>query len=137
LETYLLDLKNQIGHLRLLLEAVEADLSASAENIQTAKNTEAWLMSLRERIAEVEGDAEAAFEKRRELVRLLVERITVDRGDDGQLRVEITYRFGPTSERGYSEAEQEDRFVGGVQVFPLKRPANSLKIWSTCTRMRP
>jgi site-specific DNA recombinase len=135
LETYLLDLKNQIGNLRLLLESVEADLSASAENKQTAKNTEAWLMSLRERIAEVEGDTETAFEKRRKLARLLVERITVGRSEDGQTQVEITYRFGPPSE-GSGEAEQEDMFVGGVQVFPLKRPANSLKIWSTCTRMR-
>src|SRR5215204_7076626 len=32
LETYLLDLKNQIGNLRLLIESVEADLSASAES---------------------------------------------------------------------------------------------------------
>jgi site-specific DNA recombinase len=135
LETYLLDLKNQIGNLRLLLESVEADLSTSAENKQAAKSTEAWLMSLRERIAEVEGDTETAFEKRRELVRLLVERITADRSEDGQARIEITYRFGPPSERS-GEADQEESFVGGVQVFPLKRPANSLNIWSTRTRMR-
>ena len=127
LETYFLDLKNQIGNLRLLLESVEADLSASAENKRAAKNTEAWLMSLRGRIAGVEKDTEAAFEKRRELVRLLVERITIDRGEDGQAQVEIIYRFGPPSERS-GEAEQGDGVVGGVQVLLLKRPANSLKV---------
>jgi hypothetical protein len=74
----------------------------------------------------VEGETEEAFEKRRELVRLLVETIAVDRSEDGELRVEITYRFGPPSERS-GEAGQEDGFVGGGQVLPLKRPANSLR----------
>jgi site-specific DNA recombinase len=142
LETYVADLKNQTGNLRLLLEAVEGDLAAKREQTQLAASTEAWLVSLQERIAEVEEDSPEAFEKRRELVRLLVERITVDRGEDGQPRVEITYRFGPPasgdSEKSPTDEFQGegDMFVGGVQVFPLKRPANSLKIWSTCTRMR-
>ena len=35
------------------------------------------------------------FQKRRELVKLLVERINVDRDEDGHTRVRITYRFGP------------------------------------------
>jgi site-specific DNA recombinase len=142
LETYMADLKNQTDNLRLLLEAVEGDLSAKRGQTQLAASTEAWLVSLQERIAEVEEDTLEAFEKRRELVRLLVERITVDRFEDGQPRVEITYRFGPLA-KGDTEKSRTDElqgegdmFVGGVQVFPLKRPANSLKIWSTCTRIR-
>jgi hypothetical protein len=127
LETYLSDLKNQIDNLRLLLEAVEGDLAAKREQTQLAASTEAWLVSLSERIVEVEEDTPEAFEKRRELVRLLVGRITVDRGEDGQSQVEITYRFGPPSERS-GTPEQGDSFVGGVQVFPLNRPANSLKV---------
>jgi uncharacterized protein involved in exopolysaccharide biosynthesis len=56
LETYLADLKNQIDNLRLLLESVEADLAARHEQAELAASTEAWLMTLRERIHEVEGD---------------------------------------------------------------------------------
>ena len=44
----------------------------------------------------VEADTKEAFEKRRELVRLLVGRINVDR--DGRTQVQITYRFGPPPE---------------------------------------
>ena len=57
--------------------------------------TETWLRKLAENLAEVEGDSMEAFRRRRELVQLLVEMITVDRDEDGQPRVEITYRFGP------------------------------------------
>jgi hypothetical protein len=45
-----------------------------------------------------EGDTPEAFERRRELVRLLVERITVGRDKNGDTRAEITYRFAPPSE---------------------------------------
>ena len=45
LETYLLDLKNQIGNLRLLVEATEADLSHKQESALAAKTTEAWLLT--------------------------------------------------------------------------------------------
>jgi hypothetical protein len=128
------DLKNQTDNLSLLLEAVEGDLVAKREQTQLAASTEAWLVSLQERIAEVEEDTPEAFEKRRELVRLLVERITVDRGEDGQPRVEITYRFGPpasgdTEKSPADELQGEgDTFVGGVPVFPLNRPTNTLNI---------
>ena len=50
LETYLLDLKHQIDNLRLLIESAQADLSRSAEKELAAKNTEAWLLTLRDRI---------------------------------------------------------------------------------------
>jgi hypothetical protein len=110
LETYLLDLKNQIGNLRLLIESSEADVSRSTEERLTAESTEAWLLTLRERIAEVEEDTPEAFAKRRRLVGLLVEGIVLGRDENGQTNVEITYRFGPpdapSDEDGFAVGEQ-------------------------------
>jgi len=60
-----------------------------------AASTEAWLITLRERIADVDEDTDEAFEKRRELAKLLLDKITVERGEDGRAEVRITYRFGP------------------------------------------
>jgi hypothetical protein len=54
--------------------------------------------ALREHVEEVEEDTEEALEKRRELVKLLVERINVDRNEDSRTQVRITYRFGPPPE---------------------------------------
>jgi site-specific DNA recombinase len=113
LETYLLDLKNQIGNLRLLVEAAEADLSQKQDEALAARNTEAWLLKLRERISEVEEDTAEAFEKRRALVKLLVERIDVGRDEDGRTQVRTTYRFGPPGET--AEQGEEDGFAAGVQ----------------------
>jgi site-specific DNA recombinase len=109
-ETYLLDLKNQIGNLRLLIETVKADLSRSTEERLTAESTEAWLLTLRERMAEVEEDTPEAFAKRRQLVGLLVEGITLGRDEGGQTSVEITYRFGPPD-----ATTEGDEFAGGSQ----------------------
>jgi hypothetical protein len=67
------------------------------QDAELAATTEEWLLSLRGRIEEVEGDSPEAFSKRRELVRLLVERIVVGRDEEGNIRVETTYRFGPPS----------------------------------------
>ena len=72
-------------------------------------NTEAWLMALRKNLSEVEQDTEEAYLKRRELVKLLVEKITVDRDEDVRAKVDITYRFGPVE--GPIEADSLD----GVQ----------------------
>jgi hypothetical protein len=94
-EVLLADLKNQIGNLRLLRSSVEIDLSKIEESKLTAMTTEAWLVALRKNLSEVEQDTEEAFEKRRELVKLLVEKITADRDEDGRAKVDITYRFGP------------------------------------------
>ena len=110
LETYLLDLKNLIGNLRLLIGSVEADQSRSAEERMTAESTEAWLTTLRERMAEVEEDTPEAFTKRRQLVGLLVEGIELGKDEAGQTSVKITYRFGPP------EAPSEgDTFASGEQ----------------------
>jgi site-specific DNA recombinase len=98
LEVHLVDLKNQVENLKLLISSVEADIGRKEENKLTAQTTEAWLLTLRERVEEVEEDTEEALEKRRELVKLLVEQITVDRNEDGHSQVQITYRFGPPPE---------------------------------------
>jgi hypothetical protein len=79
----------------LLLASVEGELALKREHAEVAETTEAWLLTLRERIHEVEGDSEEAFEKRRQLVKLLVAGITAGRDEDGGLDVQITYRFGP------------------------------------------
>ena len=79
----------------MLIAAVEADLAAKEENALVARTTEAWLLTLREYLAEVERDTEEAFEARRELAKLLVERIFISRAEDGRPKIEITYRFGP------------------------------------------
>ena len=98
LEVHLADLKNQVENLKLLISSVEANIARKKEDKLTAQTTEAWLLTLRERVEQVEGDTEEAFEKRRELVKLLVERINVDRDEDDHTQVQITYRFGPPPE---------------------------------------
>ncbi|HEV2093701.1 MAG TPA: hypothetical protein VGR18_11100, partial [Rubrobacter sp.] len=96
LEVYLTDLKNQTDNLRLLLASVEAERSQKREEAELADTTEAWLLALRERVEEVEGDTEEAFQARRRLVKLLVQSISAGkRADDGRTEIQITYRFGP------------------------------------------
>ncbi len=94
-EVLLADLKNQADNLRLLISATEAELSTVEEDRLVARNTEAWLLTLRKNLAEVEQDTDGAFCKRRELVKLLIERISADRDEDGRLRVDTSYRFSP------------------------------------------
>jgi hypothetical protein len=98
LEVHLVDLKNQVENLKLLISSVEADIGRKAEDKLTAHTTEAWLLMLRECVEEVEEDTGEALGKRRELVKLLVEQIKVDRNEDGHTQVHITYRFGPPPE---------------------------------------
>jgi site-specific DNA recombinase len=110
LELYLADLKNQINNLRLLIESVEADLSQKHQHKELAETTHAWLVTLRERIAEVEEDTEEAFRVRRQLVKLLVAGITLGpRREDRSTEIRITYRFDPPEDAG-----GEDVFVGTV-----------------------
>jgi hypothetical protein len=121
LETYLADLKNQIGNLRLLIETTKADLAQRRERAQVADTTVAWLNLLRERAEEIEDDTPEAFYKRQQLVRLLVEGITFGRDEDGKTSVEVTYRFGPPTSAqpelpdGYGELEQADETFVGVE----------------------
>jgi site-specific DNA recombinase len=113
-EVLLADLKNQADNVRLLIESVETDLSRKHENMTVAKSTQAWLLTLRERIVEIEENTEEAFKKRRDLVKLLVEKITVDRSEDRQTEVQIIYRFGPPP-------EESAIFVDGVQSLRMGR----------------
>jgi hypothetical protein len=115
LETYLIDLKNQIGNLRLLIESVDADLAQRQERKELAQTTHAWLLTLRERIAEVETDTEEAFTKRRQLVKLLVAQIDLGRDQDGRPQARITYRFGPPRPPTVTEdaRAEEDAFAAG------------------------
>jgi hypothetical protein len=101
----------------LLLSSVEDELKAQRERVEIAETAEAWLLTLRERVEEVEADTDEAFVKRRELVRLLVARIDVGRDESGKTQVRITYRFGPPSDAG---SGQEDGFVHGVEHLPAQ-----------------
>jgi site-specific DNA recombinase len=116
LALYAADLKNQVENLKLLIASVESDLAQREEHQMTAQSAEAWLMTLQNRLAEVEADTEEARCKRRELSRLLVERITVGSTEDGSIQVHITYRFGPPSESG-------NGFSHGVASTSASAPA--------------
>jgi site-specific DNA recombinase len=95
LEVHLADTRNHADNLKLLIASVEADLTAKQENRMVAESTEAWLMTLRKNLSEVERDSKEAWESRRELAKLLVEKISISRNGDGRAKVDITYRFGP------------------------------------------
>jgi len=77
----------------------------------SAESTEAWLIILREHVAEVEEDTPEVFEKQRRLVKLLVERITAGRDEHGVTQVRITYRFRPPGDEG---SGGEHAFVSGI-----------------------
>ena len=110
LEVYLADLKNQTDNLRLLVESVEADLSQNHERRELTETTHAWLVTLRERLAEVEEDTEEAFRARRQLVKLLVAGISAGkRREDGSTEVRISYRFDPPD-----GADNGESFVGAL-----------------------
>jgi site-specific DNA recombinase len=112
LEVYLADLKNQTENLRLLADSVGADLSQQRESREIAETTHAWLVTLRERLSEVEAETEEAYRARRRLVELFVAGIAVGRKGDGSPKIEITYRFGPPE---LGEEGAEEVFVGRAQ----------------------
>jgi site-specific DNA recombinase len=95
LETHLLDLKNRISNLRMLIESAEADLAREEQDATAAKSTAMWLTSLRGNLEALAEDTDEAWHGRRELVEQLVERITVSRAEDGRAKVQIAYRFAP------------------------------------------
>jgi chromosome segregation ATPase len=122
LETYLADLKNQIANLRLLIESTEADLSQRRERTELADTTYVWLMTLRERVSEVEEDTPEAFHKRQQLVRLLVEGVTLNREGRDTTAV-ITYRFSPPDERAGVEAGVAGNVRNPEETFDRLPPA--------------
>ena len=81
------DLRNQVENPKLLIAAVESDLAQKHEYNTAADSTEAWLVTLRKNLAKVEADAEEACESRRELVKLLVQKITVNRNEEGRPKI--------------------------------------------------
>jgi hypothetical protein len=66
----------------------------------------------------VESDTPEAFQKRRELVRLLVEKITTDRDENGHARAEITYRFGPPPKEAFVTSVQNTSRFSQVRPGP-------------------
>jgi len=63
LELHLADVGTQLDNLKLLLSSVESDLATKHEQVELAESTEAWLLTLRERLSEVEEDTEEPFSK--------------------------------------------------------------------------
>jgi site-specific DNA recombinase len=107
LEAYLAELKNQIDNLRVLLASIEVELSERRERTALTDTTHAWLLSLRKRLDEVEENTPEGFEKRKQLVGLLVESISLGKSQqEGRAEVQITYRFGPPPD-SVSESEED------------------------------
>jgi site-specific DNA recombinase len=111
LALYVADIKNQVENLKLLISSVESDLAAQEQEKLAAADAATWLLTLRERLAEVEADTAEARRMRRELVRLLVQQISVGSNEDGATEVQITYRFGPPA------SQEEDTVLHGVANF--------------------
>jgi hypothetical protein len=131
LDAHLLDLRNQIENLNLLIASVESDLATQEQNRLAAQDAAAWLLTLRERVAELEAHTEEAHRKRRELVRLLVKQITIDTNEDGATEVRTTYRFGPPTAQqvdGFSHGVALSRGYGNIKsVASAARPARRRK----------
>ena len=87
---------------------------------------------LRERAEEIEDDTPEAFVKRQQLVRLLVEGITLGRDEDEKITVEVNYRFGPPERaepalpEDYGELEQADEIFVGVEQNSGPREAENI-----------
>jgi hypothetical protein len=91
LGVYLADLKNRLDNLRLLLASVEGELSQMWEQAEIADSTEAWLHMLQGRVADVEDGTKESFRARRQLVRLLVDEVTVGKKpENGETEIRIT-----------------------------------------------
>ena len=94
LTTHVREREGRIEHLKLLIASVESDMASRLQERLAAEQTETWLRTLADNLAEVEGESIEAFQKRRELVELLVEKISADRDEDGRAHLNVTYRFG-------------------------------------------
>jgi hypothetical protein len=80
---------------QMLLEDAHSELAVREHDRLATRNALEWLLTLRNRVEEVEEDTPEAYRKRRQLLKLLVSGITAGRDADGRLDVRITYRFGP------------------------------------------
>jgi len=72
LTTHVRDRKSRIENLELLIASVEEAIATHVQNRLAAEQTETWLRALADNLAEVEEDSPEAFQKRKELVELLV-----------------------------------------------------------------
>jgi site-specific DNA recombinase len=100
LDTYLLDLKNRTDNLGMLIDAALSQKAEAEHDARTTRDTAAWLASLQDGLAALEEDTPEAHEGRRELLSLLVERISVGRDETqpSKPRVRIDYRFALPAE---------------------------------------
>jgi hypothetical protein len=96
-----------------LLEDARSELATREHDRLAAQSAEEWLLALRGRIEEVEEDTPEAYQKRRQLVKLLVSGITAGWDADGGVDVRITYRFGPPE-----TPDMEEVFAIGVNDSP-------------------
>jgi site-specific DNA recombinase len=113
LDSYLAGLGIEAESIQLLLEDARSELAAKEHDRLAAQSAEEWLLALRDRVEEVEEDTPEAYQKRSQLVKLLVSGVTAGWDADGRLDVRITYRFGPPegSDRG-------DVFAIGINDTP-------------------
>jgi hypothetical protein len=95
LDSYLAGLGIEAESIQLLLEDARSELAAKEHDHLAAQGAEEWLLALRDRVEEVEEDTPGAYQKRSQLVRLLVSGLTAGWDADGRIDVRITYRFGP------------------------------------------
>ncbi len=105
----------------IMSSTMRCELSQRREHTELAQTTHAWLATLREGINEVEEDTQEAFRVRRQLVRLLVEGITVgEKREDGNTKVRITYRFDPPEGQDGEEDSVVDAKRNGSQYRTTK-----------------
>jgi hypothetical protein len=114
LDSYLAGLGIEAESIQLLLEDARSELAAREHDRLAAQSAEEWLLALRGRIEEVEEDTPEAYQKRRQLVKLLVSGITAGWDADGGVDVRITCRFG--SPEG---PDREEMFAIGVNDTPM------------------
>jgi site-specific DNA recombinase len=102
LDTYLLDLKNRTTNLGMLIDAAQGQKTEAEHDARTTRDTAVWLASLQDGLSALEEDTAEAHEGRRELLSLLVERISVgrDEAQPGKPRVRIDYRFAVPAKPG-------------------------------------
>jgi len=121
----LADLKNQTENAKLLIASVEADLARKQEQALAAHSTEAWFVALRKNLQDVERDGQQAAQDRRELLKLLVEKIVAGRYEVGRTKVDITYREC----RSRSKRSKRARSSPGTLI---RQPLSRTQVW-TCS----
>jgi site-specific DNA recombinase len=122
LDVHLADAGNRIANLKLLAESVEADIAHKQQDYIATQDAALWLASLRDGLDALEEDTEEAFLKRRELVKLLVERITVGRAENGQCKIDVVYKFRPPEPGEVAELRAVGNTLGLRTGRKKKRP---------------